>query len=318
MYLIITIDTEEDNWGDYSSEGSTVENILKIPQLQDLFDKFNAKPTYLVTYPVAKDEKAVSILKGILERGNCEIGTHCHPWNTPPFGEETNDRNSMLCNLSEDLQFRKINFLHETIVRNFGIEPVSFRAGRWGYSDSVARNLYKLGYKVDTSVISFTNWTGEFGPDFTEIGPRAYRFSLEDIFNGSESGTLMEVPATVGYLQRNFELSNFLLKLLKRGPIRKLRLIGILDRLNILNKVWLSPENSDSKKMIQLTKRMMSNKYKIINMFFHSTSLKAGLSPYVKTENDEVKFINCIKDFLSFTRDAGIETITLSDSVTLV
>jgi peptidoglycan/xylan/chitin deacetylase (PgdA/CDA1 family) len=318
MYLIITIDTEEDNWGDYSSEGSTVENILKIPRLQDIFDKFNVKPTYLVTYPVAKDEKAVSILKDILDKGKCEIGTHCHPWNTPPFEEETNDRNSMLCNLPEDLQFRKIKSLHNTIVRKFGIEPVSFRAGRWGYNGSVARNLYKLGYKVDTSVLSFTNWTSEFGPDFSEIGPRAYRFSLEDINNESKNGGFMEVPATIGYLQKDFEFSNFLLKLFKRGPVRKLRLVGILDKLNILNKVWLSPENSDSKAMIKLARRMMNNKYNLINMFFHSTSLKAGQSPYVKTVNDEVRFTNCIKDFLSFTQDAGIEPVTLSDLVTLV
>jgi hypothetical protein len=317
MYLVITIDTEEDNWGQYSSDGATVENILKIPQLQDLFDKFNAKPTYLVTYPVAKDEKAVSILKGILDKGNCEIGTHCHPWNTPPFEEETNDRNSMLCNLPKDLQFKKIKYLHETIVRNFGIEPVSFRSGRWGYNDSVAKNLHKLGYKVDTSVISFTNWKCDFGPDFSAIDPQQFRFSLNDAYNESENVTLLEVPATVGYLQKDFALSNFLLNLLQSRLIRKLKLIGILDKLNILNKVWLSPENSDSKAMIELARRMMINKYKCINMFFHSTSLKAGQSPAVKTENDSVRFMACIEEFLLFAKNVGIEPVTLSDLVTL-
>ncbi|MFZ3137482.1 MAG: polysaccharide deacetylase family protein [Thermodesulfovibrionales bacterium] len=317
MKLVITIDTEEDNWGDFSPTDYTLENISRIPILQEIFDKFQVKPTYLLTFPVANDDKSVSILKPILDDGRCEIGTHCHPWNTPPLEEIISDRNSMLCNLPEDLQFRKIKLLHETIVKNFSIKPVSFRSGRWGYNGSVARNLHKLGYKVDTSVISFTNWTREFGPDFSEIDPRAFRFSLDNIYNESNSGALMEVPATVGYLQRNFELSNFLLKLIKRGSIRKLRLVGILNKLNILNKVWLSPENSDSKTMIELTMQMMNNKYKLINMFFHSTSLKAGKSPYVRSENDEVRFTDCIKDFLSFTRDVGIEPVTLSDLVTL-
>ena len=318
MYLVITIDTEEDNWGEYSPEGSTVENILKIPQLQDLFDKFNVRPTYLVTYPVAKDKKAVSILKGIFDKGNCEIGTHCHPWNTPPFEEEMNAPNSMLCNLPEDLQFRKIQYLHGTIIRNFGMEPVSFRSGRWGYNASVARNLYKLGYKVDTSVISFTNWTHEFGPDFSEIGPQSFRFSLDDIFNESKHGDLMEVPATVGYLQKDFASSNLLLSLLKKMPLRKLRLVGILAKLHILNNVWLSPENSDSKTMIALAERMMSSKYGIINMFFHSTSLKAGQSSVANTKNDGIRFMACIQDFLSFTQDAGIETITLSEATKIL
>jgi hypothetical protein len=84
-----------------------------------------------------------------------------------------------------------------------------------------------------------------------------------------------------------------------------------------LNKVWLSPENSDSKTMIELARRMMINKYKCINMFFHSTSLKAGQSPYVTTVNDEVRFMARIKDFLSFTQEAGIKTVILSDLVTL-
>lgn len=317
MKLVITIDTEEDNWGDFSPTDYTLENISRIPVVQALFDDFRVKPTYLVTFPVANNENSVAILKSIFDNGRCEIGAHCHPWNTPPFEERISDRNSMLCNLHDDLQFRKIKSLHEIIVKNFGIEPVTFRSGRWGYNNVVARNLNKLGYKVDTSVISFTNWTREFGPDFSEIDPRAFRFSLDDVYNDSDNGTLIEVPATVGYLQKNFAFSNFLLKLLKTGPFRNLRLVGVLNKLNILNKVWLSPENSDSKIMIELAKQMMNNNYEIINMFFHSTSLKAGQNPYVSTENDEARFMDCIKDFLSFTQDAGIEPVTLSDLVML-
>src|SRR3989344_4183211 len=126
MYLIITIDAEEDNWGSFSPTSYTLENIYKIPELQALFDKFNVKPAYLLTYPVATDKKAISIFKKILEHDKCEIGAHCHPWNTPPFEEETSARNSMMCNLSADLQYRKLQNLHETIKNNFGIEPVSF------------------------------------------------------------------------------------------------------------------------------------------------------------------------------------------------
>ena len=92
MKLIVTIDTEEDNWGEYKPAGHTVENIVRVQGVQQLFDEFSVRPTYLISYPVADDDRAVSILKGILERGGCEIGTHCHPWNTPPFEEEPNAR----------------------------------------------------------------------------------------------------------------------------------------------------------------------------------------------------------------------------------
>ena len=117
MYLIVTIDTEEDNWGEYYLPEYSLRNIEEIPKLQDLFNEFNVKPTYLITYPVATNERAVFILKRILDEGKCEIGNHCHPWNTPPFEEERNKFNSMLCNLPMELQYKKIKVLHD--LKNF-------------------------------------------------------------------------------------------------------------------------------------------------------------------------------------------------------
>ena len=82
--LIVTIDVEEDNWGCFDASQPTLENIKMIPQLQDFFDRYGIKPTYLVTYPVVSSRWAVDILSEIMHAGKCEIGTHLHPWNTPP------------------------------------------------------------------------------------------------------------------------------------------------------------------------------------------------------------------------------------------
>lgn len=313
MKLIITIDTEEDNWGHYSPTGHTLENIDRIPLLQKLFDDFNVKPTYLISYPVAVNDKCISILREIDKADKCEIGMHCHPWNTPPFDEETNERNSMLCNLPKELQYKKLSILHKTIQKNFGIAPVSFRAGRWGYNRGLAENLYRLGYKVDTSITAYTDWTRYYGPDFSNIAPMPFRYSCESIFQESSNGYLLEVPATIGYLQQNFTLSNYISKLLSKKPINKLRLIGLLNKLHLLNKVLLSPEASDSKSMVRLAKCLIKKDFKFINMFFHSTSLKAGLTDFVKTKDDEKRFFQQIREFLIFTKDAGIESIKLSD-----
>ncbi|HKZ57986.1 MAG TPA: polysaccharide deacetylase family protein [Thermodesulfovibrionales bacterium] len=309
MHLVITIDTEEDNWGNYSPKGYTLENIERIPALQDLFDEFNVKPAYLITYPVATDDRSLTLLKGIMDRGGCEIGSHCHPWNTPPFEEETGERNSMLCNLPEDLQYRKLQTLHATIIRNFNIEPISFRAGRWGYDKSVANNIHKLGYRIDTSITAHTDWTSGYGPDFSEIPPRPFRFSI-----GDTQGYMIEIPATVDYLKQNFGFSNHIYKLLASNPLNKMRVVSILNKLNLLNKVWLSPENSDSKSMIALAKSMKRNNCNLINMFFHSATLKAGLTPFVKTRDDERQFLQCIREFLLFARDEGIKSIKLCEA----
>lgn len=317
MKLIVTIDTEEDNWGCFTPEGHTVENIERIPELQDLFDQFNVKPTYMMTYPVVSDDRAVSILKAIFEKGNCEIGTHCHPWNTPPFQEATNERNSMLCNLPAELQYKKIRVLHETIRQRFGMEPISFRSGRWGYGPEVAKHIYELGYKIDSSITPYVDWTIDYGPDFSDISPRPFKFSYEDIFRHAPDGPLVEIPVTIGYFQSNFALCNRILKMLTKKPLDRLVLHKILHKLNLLNRVWLSPEVADAKSMIRLARRMMANDYQVINLFFHTPALKRGLSPFVRTKDDEVKFLQRIRDFLIFARDAGIRSITLSEALGL-
>lgn len=253
----------------------------------------------------------------ILRTDACEIGTHCHAWNTPPFEEATNEKNRMLSNLSEDLQHAKISVLHDTVVRNFGIKPVSFRSGKWSYNQGVAKSLYTLGYKVDTSIIPYTDWACYNGPDFSTISPQPFWLSWENLFEESSKArdALLEIPPTVGFLQKNFSLCDSIFRVLSRKPLNRLRLIGLLDRLYLLNKVGLSPEISDSQSMIKLARCLLKKGYKLMNMFFHSSSLKAGLNEFVITKSDQKQFIHRIKEFLMFTRDTGIESIKLSESL---
>ncbi len=318
-YLIITVDTEEDTWGDYNSPRHTTENIKKIPKLQELFDKYEVKPTYLVTYPVATDEYSISILKEIAKSGRCEIGTHPHPWNTPPFEEDKTERNSMLCNLQADLQFKKIEMLHNTIRDNFEIEPVSFRSGRWAFDECVAKNLIILGYKIDTSITPYMDWSSIYGPDFSSYPPDPHIYYLQNKEGDPLSGgELLEIPATIGFLQKNFGISQQIHKASTFQQIRFLRLAGLLGKLKFVNKVFLSPESSCSEELIELAKTMMINKYKFLNMFFHSPSLNCGLTPFVKTKYDEQKILERIENFLAFSRNWGLISIKLSDSVDII
>ena len=144
MKLIVTIDTEEDNWLPFSKSGYTTENIRQVPGLQRLFADVGIRPTYLTTYQVATNPESAAILREVAEQRTGEIGAHCHPWNQPPFEETASMKNSMLCNLPGELQIRKIETLHDTIQERIGVTPTAFRSGRWGYSAAVARALVKL------------------------------------------------------------------------------------------------------------------------------------------------------------------------------
>jgi hypothetical protein len=218
----------------------------------------------------------------------------------------------MLCNLPEELQHLKLAFLHDVICKNFGIVPVSFRAGRWGFGPTVARSLIRLGYSIDTTVTPYVSWNVFHGPDYSSFGNELFRFSAEGLSHKDEKGALLEVPATVGFIQSNFRFCHFLMKAAENRFAGKLHLIGLLDRIRLLNKVWLSPELADANSMIKLAKRMHKNDYPCVNMTFHSTSLLAGLSPFVRTVEMEKRFFQKIREFLEFVHISGWESQTLA------
>jgi peptidoglycan/xylan/chitin deacetylase (PgdA/CDA1 family) len=312
MKLVITIDTEEDNWGRYSTTDNPVENIERIAPLQLLFDEFGIKPTYLVTYPVATNHSSVAILRRILDEGKCEIGAHCHPWNTPPFEEKLNGFNSMLCNLPEPMVHRKLTALHDAICSNFGVAPASFRAGRWGFGPAVARSIHRLGYRIDTSVTPFVSWKHYQGPDFTNKFPPPYRFNAKPLNTNEKNGAILEVPVTIGFLQSRVQMSRQLDEVINRPLSIRLYIPSILIRLRLLNKVWLSPEMADANSMIKLAKQMQKNGLSCLNMTFHSTSLLSGLSPFVRTKTAQDGFIKKIRKFFVFARAEGWESMTLA------
>ena len=313
MKLIITIDVEEDNWANYDKYNYSVKNIEKIPDLQCLFDKYDVIPTYLVNYPVAINIKAINIFKEILKYNKCEIGTHCHPWNTPPFDGPNGNSNSMLCNLPEDVQYNKLKYLHEVIVDNFCISPISFRSGRWGFNHTVAKNIYKLGYRYDTSITPFTNWKPEGGPDNSKIDSNIY-FIYPNTENDGNN-YLLEVPATIGLIGLLSENKYFLNKIYNINidyMLKRFKIYTIMRLLGIYEKMWLSPENSTLEEMIRLTELIRGKRY-FLNMFFHSGSLMAGNTPFVPDTKSQKNFFKKIDLYLNYIKNIGIESIRLSD-----
>jgi len=314
MKLIVTIDTEEDNWARYHPTENPVTNIQEIAGLQKLLDEFGVKPTYVVTYPVATHPNSIHILKRILEEGKCEIGMHCHPWNTPPFDKsaEILEQDTMLCNLSPESQHAKLTELHQAISDNFGKAPVSFRTGRWGFGKAVGESLCRLGFRSDSSVTPYLSWIHYRGPDYSNYGPEPFWLAPGNRLH-HKADVLLEVPTTVGFLQPNFSLCHRLLTLAEKPVPRKMHIPGILYRLRMLNMVWLSPEQSDAKQMIRLATRMEKAEYKVLNLTFHSTALLAGLSPFVRTGKEKQSFLMRLRAFLVFARKSGYESLTLAE-----
>lgn len=216
----------------------------------------------------------------------------------------------MLFNLKRELQYKKIESLHEKIHRNFGVEPVTFRAGRWGFDQTVAENMFKIGYKVDCSVSPYVNWQSYHGPDFSNWTPGIQRLYLE---NMEHDHFLLEIPATIGFLQPNFNLCNKLFNAISNSWLKHFRMIGVLDKLKMLNKLWLSPEMYDGIEMIKLANSVKREGYVLLNMFFHSSSLKAGLTPFTKSLEGESVMMKRIEDFLKNMAIHNVRSVTLRE-----
>lgn len=313
--VFITIEIEEDVWGEYKATRIPVDNVARLPIIQDLFDRFGAIPTYFINWPVVKNKHASQILQKILDRGRCEIGTHCHPWNTPAIEEKINNHNSMICNLPYELIEKKLETLHEAIIDRFKVKPISFRAGRWGFDSKVAKVIHKLGYLVDTSVTPFFDWSEDEGPDFSDASTFAYWFDPDDFLRMKADGSLLEVPLTIGFLQKNFKLWGSVRKRISNRPLSRYHFLGILDRLRILNRRWLSPELSSGPDMILLSKKFVQTGHRFLNMSFHSTSLIPGKTPFVRNQQQLEKFLCAIEMFLQFAVDQGMTFSPLSGAL---
>src|SRR3546814_6885075 len=105
-----------------------------------------------------------------LFRSACRNGTHLHPWVNPPFQEVVNATNSYPGNLPPELEHAKLAALTEAIAGAFGARPVVYKAGRYGVGPATAGILEALGYRIDVSVVPFTDFSDDGGPDFSAAG----------------------------------------------------------------------------------------------------------------------------------------------------
>ena len=301
--LIITIDTEEEGlWSSrFRMTGNTVENIQRVPRFQAVCDRLGIRPVYLVDAPIVQDDRAAGILAEIHSGGRCEIGAHVHPWCNPPLDDVYDQRESYLCNLPSDLQQAKIEWLTNAITERFGERPVSFRAGRYGLDITGARLLAQNGYLVDSSVIPFTNYSAGGGPDFTNAPWQPYYVGDHDLNHPETAGDLLEVPVGVGFNRVNFAGAMKCQRFVGRPPLRWLRLEGVLDRLGIVRRIKLSPEQADTRAMQKLVDcYCAAPNHPTMVMMFHSTSLSPGHSPYVCDERELETFLSRIAETVEY------------------
>jgi len=305
--LCIVVDTEEEfDWSKPHSRSETSTLATKEQyRAQDIYEKYNAIPTYVMDYCILNQDSSAAIMQKMYAEKICEIGTHLHPWINPPHDEEVNAYNSLHGNLPIELERAKLNALTDIFTDIFDRHPLVFKAGRNGVGPNTAQLLKEIGYKVDCSVVSYMNMNNEGGPNFLDLPDSPYWFG--------DNNDMLEVPVTKGFFGNLRSLGHPMRKLIVSELSEKLRLRGIFSRLGFFDLATLTPEGLQENDLLPLIRSQIQDGHKVISLTYHSSTLKINGSPYVTCEEDRVTFLRTLDAVLNvFTNELGGRIISMN------
>lgn len=286
--FLISIDTEGDNlWVWKNGDKITTENAKFLPRFQSLCDKYGFKPTYLTNYEMASDDYFVSFANQALKKGTCEIGMHLHAWNTPPDFElvtrtDITPGAPYLVEYPADVMEAKIAFMTDLLKRNFGIDPITHRAGRWAMNNTYFSLLQKYGYLCDCSVTPGKDWSkasgqspDSFGSDYTTSPIMPYKV---------QNTNIIEIPMTVREDHRLRKNPGEGIRKMMRNHFRAIKGQG---------KIWLRPDGRNLDDLLYLTDYITkSSKDDYLMYMLHSSEFMPGGSGRFDTKEKIEKLYN--------------------------
>lgn len=293
--LVVAIDTEGDNqWDAAARANQTFENLYALGRLHDFFAGHGVRPTYVITHPVARDPRSAEVLRGLIARGDCEIGAHHHAWETPPCSADDVRRHPYAMSLPLDQFDAQLSSLTEAITEAVGVRPVSYRSGRFGFSASHVSSLERAGYLVESSVAPLFYEAHKQGPDFVGAPLTPYFLAYDDATR-SGSSRVLELPISAALSRR---VPALIERLYGRAPSPYLTK-RVLRLLKVAEVQWLRPSYSSADDMIALANRISARGVPLLNLLFHSSEAIVGGSPYNRTQAELDAFYARLGRFLT-------------------
>ena len=313
--LCVTIDCERDKGPGWRARRP--QSFAGVHQgigerLDPLFRRFGVKPTYLLSPEVMRDAAAAECIARL--PGSAERGTHLHAEYVGPDLDDDAESLVFQAALPPAQERAKLVALTELFTRSFGARPRSFRAGRFGIGAASLGILADLGYRVDSSVTPFVDWTGAGpgAPSFARAPTAAYRPDprAPALVAAPGAGPIWEVPLTIRP------------RLWHRQPLAR----GFLQRR--LRHRWLRPSWGSARALIGLARAVWrestdrrqgagrvasSAAPPIWNVMFHNVEVVAGASPYARDEDEARAILDRLAALLAFARDAGARSVGLAD-----
>ncbi|MGN3975346.1 polysaccharide deacetylase family protein [Tsuneonella sp. SYSU-LHT278] len=298
---LLTVDTEEEfDWGaPFTRDRHGLTHVAAIPRFQSFCETLGVSPVYLVDWPVATDPRAVEIIGGAVRGGAAEVGIQLHPWVNPPFDEELGVRNSFAGNLPPALEREKFFRLRDRIAEAFGTDPLIYRAGRYGLGPHTAALLKEAGIPVDSSVRANHDYSTDHGPDYG-------RHPLAPYWVDGDR-TLLELPLTTVHFGLLRKQGPALQRLLASSP----RALGALARTGLLERIALTPEGVTADEALRGIDIALDDGLPLLVLSFHSPSLAAGLTPYVRSEADVEQLYDWLDRVYAYLGMRGVAPTTV-------
>lgn len=277
---IIFVDTEEEfDWNaPLSRDNRATTAASAIPDAHRRFADWGAPLTFMVDHPIVSDARAVDLIGQTLADGVSAVGTQLHPWVNPPFTEAVTAINSFPGNLPMALEAAKLDVLTSAITTAFGRAPTSYRAGRYGIGPATLGLLAARGYRLDSSMRSRYDYSALGGPDFGAVGNAP--------FWADRNAGLIELPLTTVFTGALKVVGAGLHRAasgIPRGP-------GLLARAGLVSRVALTPEEMPIDDALEAVRVAVGEGGRVLAFSFHSPSLVAGHTPYVRDAADLAAF----------------------------
>lgn len=300
--FLVTVDVEEEfDWTrPIQREGYSLDAIEAITDFQNLCEQYGITPLYLVDWPIITDPRGRDIYGRLVREGRAEVGIQLHPWVNPPFEEEVTQRNSYAGNLPASLERSKFLALRDAIIDATGKQPIAYRAGRYGIGPQTLDLLREAGVRFDTSVRANFDYSSSEGPDFSQHPLAPYWLDRD--------ADIVELPVTSVYWGL----------LRRQGPLFRLsQMAGVtrslMARGRLLERISLTPEGISVREVIRGIDIALDDGLPILNFSFHSPSLRAGHTPYVRDQHDVAAFFDWWHQVLGYLDMRTIRPTCIAD-----
>jgi len=307
MKLIVTIDVEEEGLfsGKYASNSASARNVQMLRKLDPIFREYDVHPSLMVAHQAIQDPANLDLLVELKQAWHAEIGAHLHHWNTPPLDPLPYRPPVPSELMPSPLLEAKLYTLLDTLGQA-GLEPVSFRMGRFNLGPKMFAILEKSPIMVDSSVAPMRSEYG--GPEHLSAPTDPYfPDSAEPCSPGSSH--ILEVPVTVIPLIPN---SGTLFKRIAR------RYDAVKEKLwwtaKYMGSLSAQPMATGLRRLRAAILLHRARGGEVVTLFFHSSDLMPGCCPQHKTDRHVDAFLKKLAEYLRWLRmDLGAETLTLAE-----